>query len=70
MRCIIVNGASLKTDAVCARCHGKIGATYIRNIATRTRYCGYGCYSSAVNEPIVIRDNDVPQKHSLWVLKS
>ncbi len=52
MRCIFVNDANLKARASCAHCHGKIGDNYIREIGTRSIYCGYRCYGDAVERPI------------------
>jgi hypothetical protein len=52
VRCIVVNGATLKAGAYCAHCHGKIGENYIREIGTRRMYCDYRCYGDAVEAPI------------------
>ncbi len=48
MRCVVVNGAKLKADAFCAHCRNKIGESYVRELGTGLLYCGYRCYSVAV----------------------
>jgi hypothetical protein len=48
MRCIIVNGAQLKTAMRCTHCGKKIGHTYLREIGNRLIYCDLTCYSLAV----------------------
>ena len=52
MRCIIVNGATLKAGVCCAHCHNKIGESYIREIGTQRFYCNLGCYG-AVEVPVM-----------------
>lgn len=52
MRCVLVNGAKLKTDASCAHCGGKIGDDYVRDIGTRLIYCDFRCFSVAVETSI------------------
>jgi hypothetical protein len=47
MRCVVVNGAQLKADAVCAHYANRIGENYIREIGSRLIYCEYRCYGIA-----------------------
>lgn len=54
MRCVIVNGAKLKADALCAHCGGKVGVNYVREIDTRLIYCDFRCYSIAVETSVRI----------------
>jgi hypothetical protein len=53
MRCIIVNGAQLKTEMRCTHCGKKIGHTYLREIGNRLIYCDLTCYSLAVEGALV-----------------
>jgi hypothetical protein len=53
MRCIIVNGAQLKTETRCAHCGNKIGLTYLREIGSRLIYCDLTCYSMAVESALL-----------------
>ena len=53
MRCIIVNGARLKTEMRCTHCGRKIGHTYLREIGSRLIYCDLTCYSLAVKGALV-----------------
>jgi hypothetical protein len=53
MRCILVNGATLKADARCHHCRKRIGASYVRELANRRIYCDRDCYCNAVGAPLV-----------------
>jgi hypothetical protein len=53
MRCIIVNGARLKTEMRCTHCGRKISHTYLREIGSRLIYCDLTCYSLAVKGALV-----------------
>jgi hypothetical protein len=53
MRCIIVNGAQLKTETLCAHCGNKIGRVYLREIGSRLIYCDLTCYSLAVESALL-----------------
>jgi hypothetical protein len=44
LRCILVNDANLKIEAHCARCHKKIGESYVRQVGSRFLFCGFDCY--------------------------
>jgi len=52
MRCVIVNGAKLKAETVCAHCANKIDASYVREIGYRRVYCDFHCYSAAVETTV------------------
>jgi hypothetical protein len=52
MRCVVVNGAKLKADALCAHCGNKVGMNYVREISTRLIYCDFHCYGVAVEPSI------------------
>lgn len=52
MRCVLVNGASLKAPTLCAHCSNKVGASYVREIGTRIVYCDFRCYSAAIEIPV------------------
>lgn len=53
MRCIIVNGARLKTETRCTYCGNKIGHAYLREIGSRLIYCDLTCYSLAVESALL-----------------
>lgn len=53
LRCILVNDANLKTEVHCARCHKKIGESYVRQVGSRFLFCGFDCYQWA--ETLVLR---------------
>jgi hypothetical protein len=63
MQCIVVNGATLKTDACCAHCSGRIGEAYVRAIDTRLLYCDFRCYSIAI-EVVAIATYRAPAVHA------
>jgi hypothetical protein len=48
MRCIMVNGAKLKTDACCHYCRKAIAEHYVREIGNRQIYCDHDCYCYAI----------------------
>lgn len=48
MRCVIVNRAKLKAEALCAHCRNKIGEGYVREVGSRVLYCNFRCYSIAI----------------------
>jgi len=48
LRCILVNGAQLKTDTNCTACGERIGGSYVRQIGARKIFCGFGCYQDFV----------------------
>lgn len=61
MRCVIVNGAQLKADAVCAHCGNRIGEGYIREIGGRRAiYCDFRCYSIAAETSFAAPDYRSP----------
>ena len=45
MRFILVNGRTPFRQSVCALCGKPIGASYLREIATRLPYCDPDCYA-------------------------
>ncbi len=55
MRCIVVNGAQLKAEAVCAHCGKKIADGYVREFGSRLVYCDYRCYGVAAKTSIVTK---------------
>ena len=69
MRCVVVNGAKLKTDASCAHCGGRIGEAYVREIGSRLIYCDFRCYSIAVETSITVRGYRAPAL-SAWTRSS
>jgi hypothetical protein len=52
MRCVVVNGASLKAETRCARCGSRIAESYIREIGNRLFYCDYECFGIAVQSSV------------------
>jgi hypothetical protein len=54
MRCVVVNGAKLKSEASCAHCGGKIGEAYVREMGSRLIYCDFRCYSVAVETAVKV----------------
>jgi len=54
MRCVVVNGANLKAEAVCAHCGHKIGDGYVREIGSRLIYCDFHCYSVAIEATVMV----------------
>ncbi len=69
MRCIIVNGAKLKAEAFCAHCGQAIADSYIREIGSRLIYCGFHCYSVALETSIVTRGY-APPALGAWTRRS
>jgi hypothetical protein len=51
MKFILVNGRTPRPQSFCARCCEPIGASYLREIATRLSYCDHGCYAVKENLP-------------------
>jgi hypothetical protein len=49
MNFILVNGRTPRPQSFCARCCGPIGASYLREIATRLSYCDHDCYAGKGN---------------------
>jgi hypothetical protein len=54
LRYVLVNDACLKVDAHCATCRTRIGTTYLRDIGSRSTFCGFGCYRSAGEKPMLL----------------
>lgn len=54
MRCVIVNGAKLKAQALCAHCSQPIGNSYVRETRSRLLYCDFDCYSVALETSVLI----------------
>jgi hypothetical protein len=44
MKFVLVNGRTPRPQSFCALCCEAIGASYLREIATRLSYCDHGCY--------------------------
>ena len=44
MRFALVNGRSPRPDSVCVMCEARIGASYLREVATHLIYCDQNCY--------------------------
>jgi hypothetical protein len=53
MRCVVVTGARLKANTLCAYCANKIEEGYIREIGSRRIYCDYRCYCVAAETAVV-----------------
>jgi hypothetical protein len=53
MRCVIVNGAKLKAEVLCAHCGRMIGESYVRDTRNRLMYCDFDCYRVAIGMPPV-----------------
>ncbi len=60
MRCVLVNGAKLKAEALCAHCGNRVGVNYVREIDTRLIYCDFRCYSIAVETSIRVLGHRTP----------
>lgn len=45
MRYILVNERVPKVNRFCALCCSAIVDTYLRELSTRIKYCGLGCYT-------------------------
>lgn len=45
MRYILVNERVPKTNRFCALCCGALTGHYLRELDTRIKYCGVGCYT-------------------------
>lgn len=59
MRFILVNGRTPSRHAACALCAKPIGATYLREIATRLPYCDADCYADHYVGAILSLENHV-----------
>ena len=44
MKFVVVNGRTLHAESACAWCCETIGASYLRELATRLCYCDHKCY--------------------------
>jgi hypothetical protein len=64
MRCIVVNGAKLKAEALCAHCGNKVGESYVREIGTGLIYCDFHCYSVAVETSVGVLGYRAPAIHA------
>jgi len=45
MRFALVNGRSPRPDSFCVMCEARIGASYLREVATQLLYCDQNCYA-------------------------
>jgi hypothetical protein len=54
MRFVLVRDRIPRSDAYCALCCSKIGATYTREIATRLFYCNPQCYAGHVKVAVQV----------------
>jgi len=57
MKFVLVNDKAPYVPSRCAHCRTSITAGYLRDLSSRLRYCGYGCYLARKIEtaPIVWR---------------
>jgi hypothetical protein len=46
MRFALVNGRSPRPDSYCLMCEARIGAGYLREVATQLIYCDQNCYAN------------------------
>jgi hypothetical protein len=44
MKFVLVNGRTPRPQSFCALCCEPIGASYLRELATRLSYCDHRCY--------------------------
>jgi hypothetical protein len=44
MEFVLVNGRTPRPQSFCALCCEPIGASYLREVATRLSYCDHECY--------------------------
>jgi hypothetical protein len=52
VRYILVNDASLKFEARCARCRSKLGERYVREIGSVLLFCDANCYTGDAITPV------------------
>jgi hypothetical protein len=45
IRFALVNGRSPRPDSFCVMCEARIGAGYLREVATQLIYCDQNCYA-------------------------
>jgi hypothetical protein len=45
VRFALVNGRSPRPDSFCVMCEARIGAGYLRELATQLIYCDQNCYA-------------------------
>ena len=45
MRFALANGTSPRPDSFCVMCEARIGASYLREVATKLIYCDQDCYA-------------------------
>jgi hypothetical protein len=57
MRFILVNGRTPRRQSSCALCCKPIGASYLREVATRLRYCNADCYADHCVGEILALEN-------------
>jgi hypothetical protein len=70
MRCIVVNGAQLKAEVVCAHCGKKIADRYVREFGSRLVYCDYRCYKVAAKPSVVTKLESRSATFSAWTVGS
>jgi hypothetical protein len=64
MRFILVNGRTPCRQSFCALCSKPIGASYLREIATRLPYCDAGCYAEHCVGAILALENHATVAHA------
>jgi hypothetical protein len=57
MRFILVNGRMPCRQSLCTLCGKQIGASYLREIATRLPYCDPDCYADHCEGAVLALEN-------------
>ncbi len=57
MRFVLVNGRTPCRQSVCALCCKPIGASYLREIATRLPYCDSDCFDDHCEAAVTALEN-------------
>ena len=68
MRFILVNGRMPCRQSLCTRCGKQIGASYLREIATRLPYCHPDCHAIAAKAQSLALENHASASRASLVI--
>lgn len=62
MRYVVVNSRKPKVNNHCALCTATLEQSYLRELSTRIKYCGLGCYEEHVLSAIMANGGPYAEK--------
>ena len=68
MRFILVNGRMPCRQSLCTLCGKQIGASYLREIATRLPYCDPDCYADHGAGAVLVLENHASASYASLVI--